>query len=125
MKLYIIKGTTSDLYYLTDNDHNAIGIADVSMLNYKPNDLSFDIVQSDENRIAYLNNTAEPTYCMVNSVRYYQMKHAIDIESSGEISEILGMLDDIIDQHHDNVKMINKIKLQLLKIQFKKTPSHE
>jgi hypothetical protein len=53
------------------------------------------------------------------------MKHAIDIESSGEISEIIGMLDDIIYQHDKNVKMINKIKLKLLKIQFKKTPTHE
>ena len=125
MKLYIIKSNINDLYYLADDDRNAIGTANVSMLEYKPNNLSFDIVESDQNRIAFLNNTDENHYCYVYSVKYYQMKHAIDIESSGEISEIIGMLDDIIYQHDKNVKMINKIKLKLLKIQFKKTPTHE
>jgi peptidoglycan hydrolase CwlO-like protein len=44
----------------------------------------------------------------------------LSIDVSGELSGILGQLDDIYETMMDNQKMIEEIKEKILKLQFKK-----
>jgi len=124
MKLYIHKIIDrSEYYLLNENESGSIGTADVTIVNHEPKKIQSDFVRPNQYRIAYLYNNKN--YCVVDSVKYNQT-HLLSIDVSGELSGILGQLDDIYDTMIENQKMIDEIKEKILQLQFKKiTHDHE
>lgn len=118
MKLFIHKIVDrSEYYLLNENESGSIGTADVTIVNHEPKKIQSDLVRPNQYRIAYLYNNKN--YCVVDSVKYNK-KHLLSIDVSGELSGILGQLDDLYESLMDNQKMIEEIKEKILQLQFKK-----
>lgn len=122
MKLFIHKIVDrSEYYLLNENESGSIGSADVTIVNHEPKKIQSDFVRPNQYRIAYLYNNKN--YCVVDSVQY-DSKHLMSIDVSGELSGVLGKLDDLYESLMDNQKMIEEIKEKILQLQFKKI-THE
>ena len=118
MKLFIHKIVDrSEYYLLNENESGSIGCADVTIVNHEPKKIQSDFVRPNQYRIAYLYNNKN--YCVVDSVKYNQT-HLLSIDVSGELSGVLGQLDDLYESLMDNQKMIEEIKEKILQLQFKK-----
>lgn len=118
MQLFIHKTVDlSEYYILNDIETGSIGTANVTIIDQQSKQIDFDFIRPKHYRIAYIENSKY--FCVVDSVKY-NSKHLLSIDVSGELSEILGQLDDIYESLIDNQKMIEEIKEKILQLQFKK-----